>query len=117
MFATIVAVSAFGGTWGLASGTLDLGHTVNQRLPFHSPVFGGIALAVVVGGPAVIVAVLALRRDPRIEVACTGAGFLLLGWIAVEVAFIRELSFLQVVYAAAGVAYVVLGRHRSRAWR
>ena len=39
-----------------------------------------------------------------------GAGVLLIGWIAVELAFIREFAFLQVVYVVVGMVYVALGR-------
>ncbi len=55
------------------------------------------------------------RRWPEPPTAARVAGWLLIAWIAIEVAFIREFSFLQVVYGAAGLAYVVLARHRSHA--
>jgi hypothetical protein len=109
-FASCVALSAYGGTIGLATGKLDLGHELNQRLPLHSPVLGGIALALVVGVPATVVAGLAKRGDRRADVACVVAGALLIAWILVELAFIRQLSFLQFFYAGAGAAFVVIGR-------
>jgi len=116
-YASCVALSAYGGAIGLATGNLDLGHQLNQRLPFHSPVLGGIALALVVGLPATVVAGLAKRGDRRSDVACVVAGALLIAWILVELAFIRELSFLQFFYAGAGVVFVAIGRHSARPTR
>jgi hypothetical protein len=113
-YASCVALSAYGGAIGLATGNLDLGHELNQRLPLHSPVLGGIALALVVGLPATVVAGLAKLGDRRTDVASIGAGVLLVAWILVELTFIRELSFLQFLYAGAGAAFIIVGR-RARA--
>jgi len=109
-FATVVAISAYGGAFGLVTGTLALGHELDQRLPFHSPVLGGVALALVVGLPATVLALLVRRRDARADRAAVLAGALLLAWILVELAFIREFSFLQPVYGAVGLAFVAIGR-------
>lgn len=113
-FAAFVAASAYGGAIGLATGVLDMGHKLNHRLPLHSPVLGAIALTLVVGLPATVVAVLAWRRDERTGAAAIVAGVMLAGWIVVEIAFIRELAFLQLFYSAAGVAFVLVGRHLTR---
>ena len=110
VYAGFVAISAFGGTLGLVTGALDMGHELNQRLPFHSPVLGGIALAMIVGVPATAVARLAWRREARTGLASVVTGVLLVGWIVVEIAFIRELAFLQLFYASAGVVFIAIGR-------
>ncbi len=47
---------------------------------------------------------------PRPGAAEIAAGALLVGWIVVEIAFIRELSFLQPCFALVGVVFVVIGR-------
>jgi hypothetical protein len=111
--AGFVAVSAFGGAIGLISGWLRLPSSMAARLPFHSPVFAGIALACIVAAPAALVAVLALRRHPRDRDAATLAGVLLVGWIAAEVAVIRQFSALQVVYGLAGLWLIVRGSRRT----
>ena len=89
-YASCVALSAYGGAIGLATGNLDLGHELDQRLPLRSPVLGGIALALVVGVPATVVGVFAKRGDRRADVASVVAGSLLIAWILVELAFIRD---------------------------
>ena len=110
LYAALVAVSAWGGVFGLATGVLDMGHELNHRLPFHSPVFGALGLATFVGFPATALARLAARGNPRIGATAVFAGAVLIGWIAVELAFIRQLSWLQPVYVIVGATFVVIGR-------
>jgi hypothetical protein len=109
--AAFVALGAYGGAAGLAFGFLDMGDRLNGRLPFGSPVLGGIALLLVVALPFTDVARRAGTADPRTDLSAFVAGGLMVGWIAVEVAFIREFSALQVVYGGFGVAFMVVGRH------
>jgi hypothetical protein len=54
-----VAISAYGGAAALIAGWLRPSTSMAESLPFHSPVFAGIALACVVAAPATIVVVLA----------------------------------------------------------
>ena len=114
VFAALVATSAFGGAVALATGALDLGHTLNQRLPLHSPVLGGVALAMIVGLPASVVVVMVGRADERAGRVAIGAGALLIAWIGVEIACIREFSFLQPLYAGVGLAFIAIGRRARR---
>jgi hypothetical protein len=108
-YAGLIALSAYFGSIGMISGLLPVGAPLAERLPFHSPVFAGIALALIVGLPASVVAALSWRRHPRTLDAAALAGLLLVGWIAVELAIAREFSALQVVYAVAGAALIALG--------
>ncbi len=112
-FAGVIALSAYFGAAGLMSGYLDLTGRLNARLPFESPVVAGMALALLVALPASALAGMAWRGHPRSREAATLDGVLLLGWIAVEIAFLREFSVLQAVYAAAGVALLALGERRT----
>ena len=84
VYAGFIALSACFGSAGMISGLLPVGAPLADRLPWHSPVFAGIALALVVGLPASVVAVLSWRRHPRTRDAAALAGLLLVGWIAVE---------------------------------
>ena len=107
--AAFVAASAYLGAVGLSSGLLPIDATMSANLPWHSPVFGGIAFAVVVAMPASWLAALAWRGHRRTADAATVVGLLLLGWIVVEVLVIREFSVLQAGYAAAGLGLLALG--------
>jgi len=103
-------VAAFAGAAGLATGSLDLGREINARLPAHSPVLAGAALAAIVGVPHAVVAARAWRGDGRNLRSATIAGGLLGGWIAGQIVIIRELSPLQACYAGAAVVLVVWAR-------
>jgi hypothetical protein len=115
VYASLVALSAYGGLVGLATGALDLGPTLNRRLPFHSPVFGALALGALVAIPATALALQALRGDERIAATARFAGIVLIGWIAVELAFIRQFSWLQPIYVGMGISFVMLGRRVGNA--
>jgi len=108
--AFVNALAAFGGAVGLATGTLALDGDLNERLPFASPVFGGLALAALVATPFTVVAVLAWRGDPRCDLAAGLTGSLLVGWIAVQLAVLRAPAFLHAVYLAVGLAFAWSGR-------
>ncbi len=114
MYAALVAFSAFAGAIGLASGDLAMGGAVNSRLPLQSPVLGGIALAVIVGIPATVLAVAAWHGRADTDRAAIGVGVLLIGWIAVELAVIREFSFLQVLFVGVGASLVIVGIRSAR---
>jgi hypothetical protein len=75
-YAGFIALSAFFGSVGMISGLLPVGGSLAERLPWHSPAFAGIALALV-GLPASVVAVLSWRRHPRTADAAALAGLLL----------------------------------------
>jgi hypothetical protein len=107
--AAFTAVSAYGGAAGLVTGFLATDSTLDSRLPFASPVFGGIALACIVGVPSTLLAVHASRSDESFGRVAVVVGTLLVGWIGVELAFIRELSFFHPIYAAIGVVFVRAG--------
>lgn len=110
VLALTISVSALAGAVGLATGTLALSTDLNERLPFASPVFGGMALAVIVALPFAVVAVMAWRGDERADLVAAGAGALLVGWIVVQLAFLRSLSFFHPLYAAVGGLFVWFGR-------
>lgn len=114
LLAAAIAVSAYGGALGLALGFLALPEALEARLPLGSPVLGGLALAAVVGAPSTILARFAWRGDARTDAMALVAGLLLIGWIVVELAFIRELSFFHPAYVLVGVVLVWLGRHGVR---
>ena len=72
--------------------------------------FGAVALTLIVAVPNTALAWCAGRGDPRLAAtAAFIAGTLLIGWIAAELAIIRELSWLQPFYIAVGASLLVIG--------
>jgi hypothetical protein len=113
-FAALIALSAWAGAAGLIIGFLGLGPAVESRLPFASPVLGGLALIAVVAVPMSVLAVLAWAGDPMTGDAAVVCGVLQVGWIVVEVLFIWELSFFHPLYLLIGLALILVGRRIQR---
>ncbi len=109
LLAVLNTVGALAGAWGLASGSLDLGSTVNERLPWQSPVVAGAALALLVALPNAVLAAVALRRGRYTGLVGIAVGAALVVWILVELAFIRELSFFHPLYVAVGLVMIWAG--------
>lgn len=115
--AVLMAVAALAGAVGLTGGSIDLGEPITRRLPLHSPVLGGTALLLIVALPMTAAAVAAWRGVTRAPEIVTTAGLALLGWIAVEVAFIRTFSWLQPVCAGYGALLAAAGWWLARPGR
>lgn len=113
-FAGVVALSAIGGAVGLVTGSLSLTPTIEARLPFASPVLGGLALAAIVALPMAVTAALAWTGDARAGRAAVVAGGLQIGWIVVQVAFIRVLTPFHPTFLLVGIALIWLGRRIDR---
>ena len=107
------ALAATGGAWGLASGALSLGG-LESRLPWESTLLGGLALFVVVAVPNAVLGVLAWHGDRRTGPVAVATGLVLVVWILVELAFLRELSFFHPLYLGVGLLLVWLGRRAPR---
>ncbi|MBJ8341320.1 hypothetical protein JGU71_20760 [Antrihabitans sp. YC3-6] len=110
------AILAAAGAIALMTGVATLNDAAVGRIPFHSPVFGGIALALVVAVPMAVTTRLAIVGDPRATVAAIVAGLLLVVWIATEMAVVKELSWLQPSFVVVGVLLEVLGLAAHREW-
>jgi hypothetical protein len=109
LLALVMSVAAVGGSIGLVSGMIDMGNTIEHRLPLDSPAFGGAALTVVVAVPMAVTAWRTWRRHPRAARTAELAAVMLVAWIGVQLLVIRQFSFLQPVCVAVGLAILVLG--------
>jgi hypothetical protein len=112
-FAAANALVALAGAVGLVGGGLDFGAEIDGRLPFESLVLAGCALAAIVGVPSLVLALAAWRGDPRTAACAVATGVALIGWIAVQVAFIRSFSWFQPTYVVIGAGLVVAGRRTA----
>ena len=107
----LLAVGALGGAIGLMSGGIDLGDSTS-KLPFASPVLGGLALLAINGVLPATVAFGAWRRTAWSDVGHLAVGAGLIAWIVVQVAFIGFGSWLQATYLLYGVVVLALGAAR-----
>jgi hypothetical protein len=76
--------------------------------PFPSYAVPGFILGVVVGGTQLAAAIALLRRQRIALLLSAIAGFGMLIWIFVELAIIRQYSWLQSAYFALGVLELIL---------
>jgi hypothetical protein len=68
------------GAFGLVTGGIEFGSTIDGRLPLHSPVFAGLMLALIVAAAMTATAVLAVHGDDLrrpwlwLPACCSSAG-------------------------------------------
>jgi hypothetical protein len=108
------AAAAWAGAAGLASGALTLGDELDGRLPFASPVLAGVALAMVVALPLSGLGLMAWRGAREVDRASELVGLALIGWIAVQLAFLRSFSWFQPAYVVIGGLFITRGRWHRR---
>jgi menaquinone-dependent protoporphyrinogen oxidase len=108
----VVALTAIAG--GLALVAAPDGSIVHMPLsqlahaPFASYLIPGLTLLVVIGFGHLAAAILVIRRSPLAPHVAFAAGAALIIWIATQLAMIRTFHVLQLAYALAGAAIVVL---------
>jgi len=107
-----VAIAAWVGAAGLMLGFTSLPPALEARLPLDSPVLGGAALALVVALPYSLLGLWTWRHDSRWRIESTVCGLILLSWIAIELAFLREVSFLHPLCVIVGAGFVWAPRRR-----
>jgi hypothetical protein len=115
VLAALNAIGALAGAWGLFTGVLDLGATVTGRLPGDSPEVAGIALALLVGVPNLVLLVVCLRRRPELGTVGVLVGAGMVGWILLQLAFIRDLTFFHPLYVGIGAVMIWAGLAASSA--
>jgi hypothetical protein len=114
--AAVNALAAWGGAVALVSGGTDFGARTNARLPFHSLVLAGVALAVIVALPLTLLAWSAWTGHARTDDLALIAGLLIIGWIVVQVVLLRSFSPFQPAYLCIGACFVGAS-HRVRLGR
>jgi protein-S-isoprenylcysteine O-methyltransferase Ste14 len=102
-----IALSGYAGVVGLLGGEISFGDTIDARLPFGSLFMAGLALLAIVAVPMTVASVAAGRGMRYSADIVFGAGLVLVGWIAVELAFIKAYSWFHPTYLVAAI--VVLG--------
>jgi dienelactone hydrolase len=95
----------------LVIGDVDFGESIDDRLPFDSVLFAGLALVIVIAVPLTALSWSAFTAGSRTDDWALGAGLLLIAWIVGQIAVIRAFSWFQPVYLVIG-AGLVAASHR-----
>jgi hypothetical protein len=102
------ALNAFaGGVYGLA-GAKGVPTEWLRGSPFSDYFIPSAVLFVVVGGSLLLASVATFARWRHDRLLATGAGLVVLGWIAVQLTIIGYVSWMQPVTALAGAIILVL---------
>jgi hypothetical protein len=102
------ALNAFGGGWYGLAGAEGVPREWLDGSPFTSYAVPSLILLVVVGGSLFTAAVTAFAGRPTARRNAMAAGAIVLGWIAVQVAIIGYVSWMQPVTAIGGVCILIL---------
>jgi hypothetical protein len=103
------AVSAIVGAVGLLVGYMNIPLSVLGGTPFADFTVPALLLGIIVGGSALAAALVALFRLHRIEaLVSAAAGCTMVGWMAVEVAMIGLVIWVQAAYFVVGLVMIGL---------
>jgi hypothetical protein len=110
------ALNAFaGGYYGLL-GAAAVPTEWLEGSPFDDYLIPSVFLFVVVGGSFLVAAVLVFARSRMAPRAALAAGVIVLAWLAIQIAIIGYVSWMQPASAAGGVLVLFLAsRQRARA--
>ena len=103
------AVNAFGGGYYGLSGAKGVPTEWLNGSPFPDYFVPSLILLVVVGGSFIVAAMAVLTGLRIARLAALAAGIVVLGWLAVQLAIIGYVSWMQPTTALAGVLVLVLG--------
>jgi hypothetical protein len=103
-----IALSGYAGVVGLLGGGISFGDTIDARLPFGSLFVAGLALLAIVALPMTVASVAAGRGRRYSADIVFGGGLVLVGWIAVELAFIKAYSWFHPTYLLAAIVVLSL---------
>jgi hypothetical protein len=106
MLLLLVAVNAFGGGCYGMTGAKNVPRKWLEGSPFQSYFVPGLILFVVVGGSAFFAAIVVFKRKHIARKAAFICGMIILCWLAVQVAIIGYVSWMQPVTAIA--AFIIL---------
>jgi hypothetical protein len=106
------AGAVYGGMLLVADPTgwkLGLNTSLLQHSPFDDFLMPGLILLVILGFGSLLVLALSLMKTKHSATWIILSGFVLSGWISVQILMIREVNGLQILFAFAGILLVVLG--------
>lgn len=103
------AVSAIVGAIGLLVGFMNIPLSELQGTPFVDFTVPALLLGIVVGGSALVAAIIALFGPRRFEaLASAVAGCIMVGWMTVEIAMVGLDVWVQAAYFAVGLVMIGL---------
>ena len=118
---SFLALTAIGGAIGLLTGTGAPPREILTHSPFADYTVPGLALLLIVGGPALVAVILLARKDPRDLLVCGLTAFSIIIFESVEILSIGSPAGiarnLQVLYIMVGalIGGIALSARRREA--
>jgi hypothetical protein len=106
------AAAVYGGIFLITDPTgwkLGLNSSILQYSPFKDFLLPGLILFFVIGLGSLLVSALAILRIRRYATWVIFMGFILAGWISIQILMIRDVELLQILFALIGLVLIVLG--------
>ena len=100
------ASTAIAGGIGLMSGLLSPPADLLNPTPFDSYVAPGIILLTIVGGSSLVAVVALLKKTKWNAMYAMAAGWIMWGWIVIEIILIDQLSWLQILYLGTAITII-----------
>src|SRR5258708_5362777 len=92
------AASVIIGGIGLLSHSILPPYVWLLHTPFHSYMVPGLVLLIAVGGSSLVALAAVLGRFIEAGMLALFAGFMMLGWVVIQIIVIKEFDWLQAVY-------------------
>lgn len=99
---------------GLIGGWIEMSTAYLDDTPFNSYLIPGLLLIFIVGGALLATSFLVASRSKIALHASLVSGFMLLGWISIEIMLIGMVTWLQPIMGATGVAIALIAVIASR---
>lgn len=104
----VVALNAFGGGYYGLAGARGIPREWLDGSPFETYLIPSLFLCFVIGGGVLLASISVFAGAPAARTLSLLAGVLLLAWIAIQVATIGYVSWMQPATAVAGIAVLLL---------
>ena len=104
----LLALNAFGGGYYGITGAKGIPPEWLSGSPFHNYFIPALFLFVVIGGSALFASIVVFRHHRLDRKAAFACGVLVLAWLAVQVAIIGYVSWMQPATAIASVLILLL---------
>lgn len=88
---------------------LGLNTSILQHSPFTDFFVPGVILLVVLGFGSLLVAALAIIKTQRYATWIIFMGFIIAGWISVQILMLHDVQLLHIIFAFVGIVLTVFG--------
>ncbi len=101
-------LASVAGGIGLITGKAGVPSVWLASTGFNSYYFPGVILMAIVGGSALLAAISLYKKQVGAGIATVLAGLIMLVWIIGEIASIRHINFLQLVFIVIAISIIAL---------